>query len=119
MPALRVPLRVQAGSYEPEYYLISDGDTGLPVDLTQPGYEVTGLVATRPSGGQTLLELPDDSVWRRTTEGRIYFEPSSMDSSTWTFRSGYHQVELSHPSGETVRILEGRFTVSAELVVTP
>lgn len=120
MPALRAPLRVEAGSFDPVFFVVADGATGGQVDLTQPGYEVTAVVSDRPNGkGTVLLELPDSSVWRRTADSRIYFEPASMDSSAWTFRSGFYQAELSHVSGQTVRILEGKFTVDPELVVTP
>lgn len=120
MPALRGTLRVEAGSFEPRYWTFTDPDTGDPLDLTQPGYEVTAAVASRPDGsGDILLDLPDASVWRRTATGRVYFEPSSVDSAAWTFRRGYLQAELSHPSGETVRFLEQSFYVDPELVVTP
>lgn len=120
MPAVRSDLRVQAGSYEPIYWDITDPDTGVPVDLTQAGYSVAAVVASRPDGtGQVLAELDDATVWRRTDTGRIYFEPSSALSSMWTFERGYYQAELSHPSGETVRFSEGRFTVDPELVVAP
>lgn len=116
MPAIWV----KAGSYEPRYWLFNDPDTGDLIDLTQPGYEVTGRVADRPDGkGATLLDLPDSSVWRRTADGRCYFEPSSVTSSTWTFRRGYFQAEMAHPSGEAVRFIEELFYVDPELVVTP
>jgi len=120
MPALRDALRVEAGSYEPRYWVFTDPATGVPLDLTQPGYEVTAVVADKSDGtGTVLLDLPDNSVWRRTADGRVYFEPHSATSSTWTFRRGYLQAEMSHPSGETVRFLEVPFSVDPELVVTP
>lgn len=120
MPALRGTLRVEAGSFEPRFWVFTDPDTGDPLDLTQPGYEVTAAVASRPDGsGDILLDLPDNSVWRRTSTGRVYFEPPSVTSAAWTFRSGYCQIELAHPSGETVRFFEGRFVVDPELVVSP
>ncbi len=117
MPALRCPLRVEAGSYDPVFWEVRAGDTGALVDLTQPGYLVAGAVNSHSDGsGAVLLDLPDDSVWRRTSEGRVYFEPHSVATAAWTFQRGYYQAELSHPSGETVRILEGPFSVSPELV---
>lgn len=121
MPALRGPIRVEAGSYEPLFWTISDPDTGTPLDLTQSGYEVHGVIADRSDGtGTVLLDLPDSSdAWLRTSTGRVYFQPHSVDSAAWTFRRGYWQVELSHPSGETVRIHDSAFGVDPELVVDP
>jgi hypothetical protein len=119
VPAARGPLRIEAGSYEPYYWNINDSQTGAPIDLTQPGYAVHGVVADRSNGtGSVLLDLPDSSdAWRRTTDGRVYFQPHSVDSAAWTFRRGYVQIELAHPSGETVRIHKDRFYVDPELVV--
>lgn len=117
MPAVTWDLTVEAGSYEPSYLVLRDPETQEPLDLTTPGYTVHGVVATRSDGlGRVLADLPDGSVWRRTADGRIYFEPASAESSVWNFRRGYHQVELTHPSGETVRIASGAFRVSPELV---
>lgn len=118
MPAITWDLYVEAGSYEPQYLVLRDPDTGDLLDLTQDGYSVHGVVATRPDGlGAVLVDLPEASgVWRRTAEGRIYFEPASATTAAWTFRHGYHQVELASPSADPVRIAAGRLRVSAELV---
>lgn len=121
MTAIDWPLAVAAGSYEPQFITITDPDDGTPVDLTAPGWTVTGVVATRADGtGTVLLTLPDGdgSVWRRTSTGRIYFEPPATVSAGWTFRRGFHQVELEPPAGPefTVRVAAGTFHVSPELV---
>lgn len=118
MPAHTWHLRVEAGSYEPQYIVITHPVSGAPVDLTETGFLVHGVVATRPDGqGAVLLDLPETSgVWRRTNTGRIYFEPAAAVSSLWTFRRGFHHVELRHPIGQPVRVAAGRFTVSPELV---
>lgn len=117
MPAITWDLYVEAGSYEPQYLVLRDPESGDLLDLTS-GYSVRTVIATRPDGlGTVLADLDDaDGVWRRTAEGRLYFEPPSAVTSAWTFRHGYHQVELSHPSGEQARIAAGRIRVSPELV---
>lgn len=128
--AIDWPLLVPAGSYEPQYIVIRlpappgspPGTVGDPIDLTAPGWTVTGTVATKPDGrGTALLTLPDGegSVWRRTAEGRIYFEPLATVTAAWTFRRAFHQVELEPPTGAeyTVRVAAGSFQVSPELVV--
>lgn len=114
MPAVRENLTIQAGSFEPIYWLVSDPTTGTPLDLTT-GFTVSGAVATRPEGdGDTLLTLTD-SNFRRTTTGQVYYEPSSATSAAWTFRYGHYQFELRHPSGQDIRFAEGRFIVSPEI----
>jgi hypothetical protein len=115
--AIHAPLKVEAGSFDPLYWVFLDKDTGALLDLTQPGYVVTGAVNERRDGtGATLRVLADGQVWRRTSDGRVYFEPHSADSGAWTFLHGHYQAELSHPSGETYRFIEGPFVVSPELV---
>lgn len=118
MPAVKAPLLIEAGSYEPVYWLVTNPDTGAPLDLTASGFSVALTVNSSQDGaGVVLLELADDS-FRRTATGRIYFEPTSVESSAWPFNSGYYQAEISHPSGETVRFGQGPFTVDPELVLT-
>lgn len=115
MPAVRHNLTIQAGSFEPTYWLITDPVTGTPVDLTASGFAVSGVVSTRFNGrGTTLLTLGDTS-FRRTTTGRVYYEPASAVSATWEFRSAFYQFELSHPIGQDIRFAEGIFLVSPEL----
>lgn len=116
-PAIKWDLYVQAGSWDPQYITLTDPDTREPLDLTAPGFSVHGVVATRTDGqGDILADLPDNSVWRRTTTGRLYFEPDPDLTSTWTFRRGFHQVEITHPVGQPVRIAAGLVLVSPELV---
>lgn len=116
MPAVNAPIDVESGSYEPRYWLIADPITKQPLDLTVSGFLVTGAVQTRSNGtGAAVLALPD-ALWRRTAQGRIYFEPPSATSSAWPSVNAYYQAEISHPSGETVRFSEGPFNVDTEFV---
>ncbi len=117
MPAVRADILVQGGSYEPLYWTITDPVTAVPIDLTAPGFLVTGAVATRLDGtGVKLLDLVDGEVWHRTANGRVYFQPSSAASKGWGIVHGYYQADLTHPSGQTVRIAEGRFAVDFSLI---
>ena len=109
-------LYIQAGSYEPVVWTITDPDTGLPLDLTASGYSVAGVVATRSDGtGTVLLELVDAEVWDRTSVGQIFFQPPSDVSTLWPSVSAYYQAELSHPSGQKVRFAQGRFVIDSDL----
>lgn len=116
MPAVIAPINIEAGSYEPRYWLVTDPVTLQPINLTVTGFVVTGEVQTRSNGsGAVVLALPD-ALWRRTTDGRIYFQPDSATTAAWPSVSAYYQAEISHPSGETVRFSEGPFTVDTEFV---
>lgn len=119
MPALKWDLLVQQGSYEPQYIVLRDPDTNAALDLTAVGFAVHGVIATRPDGrGQVLADLPDASVWRRTADGRLYFQPLPAVTSAWTWRLGWHQIELTHPAtGYPVRVAEGLVRVSPEIVL--
>ena len=114
MTAIRTAIRIEAGSYEPMYWTFTDPDTGEPLDLTA-GYTAGGVVSARSSPGGTHLLTLVDTDFRRTAEGRLYFEPTSVESAGWTFKTGYAQLELTHPSGETVRFHDSRLSVSPEL----
>lgn len=114
MPPIRTPLRIQAGSYDPIYWAISDSVNDDPIDLTAPGYTVKMVV--EDGRGHELLNLTDSAVFRRTANGRAYFEPSSALTTTWPSMWGTYQIELTHPSGETVRIAQGSFSVDDEYI---
>lgn len=117
MPAIKADLNVDAGSYEPMFWTFSDPDTSQVIDLTAAGFLVTGAVYPDEKGlGTKLLDLPDATVWRRTSDGKVYFEPTSALSATWPAMRAFYQVEISHPSGEDVRFSEGKFIVRAEFV---
>jgi hypothetical protein len=96
--------------------LITDPDTGLPIDLTVSGFAAAMTVNSSQDGAGTDLLVLTDSSFLRTSAGRLYFQPTSTVTKTWTFDYGYYQIELSHPSGETVRISQGPFRVSAEII---
>lgn len=117
MPAIHTDVTVEAGSYEPLYWTVTDPITGAPLDLTAAGYTITGVVASRPDGaGIHLLDLDDTTCWHRTPDGRAYFQPPSTLTAAWPRISGFWQATLTHPSGEQVRLIEGRFTVNPELI---
>lgn len=114
MTAIRASLSVEAGSFEPRYWLVTSPTTGLPIDLTVTGYSVSGVVVD--VNGTVLLELPDDTIFRRTSDGRVYFEPPSVVTAAWPGMWGDYQIKLSHPSGETVRLSQGSFSVDPEFI---
>lgn len=114
MPAIRRDLHIQAGSFERLYWVFTNPDTGDLIDLTA-GYLASGVVSAREDGhGTDYLTLTDDD-FRRTATGRVYYEPSSDETATWTFRFAHYQFELTHPAGEDVRFSEGRFLVDPEI----
>ena len=115
MPAVYAPLLVEAGSYEPVYWTITDPATGAPVDLTVTGFSVSGSVASLPDGtGTHLLDLPD-SLWVRGADGRLTFAPPSATTAAWPRTAGFYQATLTHPSGQAVRVAEGPFTIHPKI----
>lgn len=114
MPAVRALIGVEAGSFEPRYWSVTDPTTGTPLDLTAPGY--AARMEVEDNHGVTLLAFTDTTGLRRTASGRIYFEPSSATSRTWPRMRASYQLELSHPSGQTVRIGYGPFSVDYEFI---
>lgn len=118
MAAVVWDLTIDAGSWEPQYIELRDPTTNTLLDLTTPGYSARMVVATRSDGGGIVLaDLTDSAVFRRTTTGRLYFEPPTAVTSGWAWRRGYHQIELVHPSGRTVRVAQGQVRVNPELVL--
>lgn len=110
------PLHVAAGSWRPEHIVISDpGPPIVPLDLT--GCTARMVINSRRDGrGVVLATLSDSSGLRLTSDGRLYFEPTETVTSGWVWRHGWHQVELAHPAGRTVRVAAGPVSVSPELV---
>lgn len=115
MPAIRADLTIQAGSFERRYWVFHSSDTGEPIDLTT-GYTVSGQVSASSTSPATGLLTLGDSDFRRTSDGRIYYEPPATSSASWTFRRGHYQFEL-HPQSadKDVRFAEGRFLVSPQV----
>lgn len=121
MAAITWDLTIEAGSWEPQYIVLSDPDTNQPLDLTASGYTARMVVATRSDGtGTVLADLDDGEVFRRTDSGRLYFEPPVEITSAWVWRFGYHQIELTMPDlTKPVRVATGRVRVRPELVLDP
>lgn len=108
-------LYVKAGSFSPMRWPFTDPATGAPLDLTAPGYSVSGTVrTTNDSAGVLLLELVDDEVWARTADGWVYFQPPSVVSSEWPAVAAWYQAYLHHPSGQKVRFDEDRFIIDTD-----
>lgn len=118
MAAVVWDLTIDAGSWEPQYIELRDPTSNTLLDLTAPGYTARMVVATRSDGtGTVLADLADSAVFRRTSTGRLYFEPPTAVTSGWAWRRGHHQIELTHPSGRTVRVAQGQVRVTPELVL--
>lgn len=113
------PITVLAGSWNPQYIVLRDPATEQPLDLTVAGYSARMVVATRSDGtGTVLADLADGVVFRRTAQGRLYFEPLPALTSEWVWRRGYHHIELARPdTTKPVRVAAGRITLSPELVI--
>lgn len=112
MAAIRTELRIEGGSFEPLYWVFLDGDTGQLLDLTTPGFNVSGEVYA--GDGNIVLQLVD-ADFQRTDAGRVYFAPSSATSEAWGFSRAFCQIYLAHPSGRSVRFQDSQFNVSPKI----
>lgn len=113
---LKWDMCILAGSWQPSYITILDPDSGEPLDITS-GYTARMVIAQRSDGrGLKLAEFTIGTGLRLASGGRLYFEPAEAVTSAWVWRRGWHQIELTHPSGRIVRVAAGLVTVSAELV---
>lgn len=108
-------LYIRAGSFEPRKWTATDS-SGQVLDLTVSGYTVSGVVNTHNDGtGVKLLDLEDDEVWARTSDGGIFFQPPSAVSAEWPAVQAYFQAYLHHPTGQKVRFGDGRFVVDSDI----
>jgi hypothetical protein len=116
--ALTWPIRQEAGSWRPRWIVLTDPDTTPPepMDLTA-GFTARMVIATRRDGhGVVLAELDHTTGLRLTADGRLYYEPDPEVTSSWTWRHGWHQIELYHPGADKpVRVAQGPISVSPEL----
>lgn len=116
MPAAYGEIRVEGGSVTPCYWEVSNPDTSDPLDLSVDGYVANGVVSDRADGtGRILIRLPD-AMFRRESNGRLYFDPPTSTTTLWSrIDSAFYQVELTNAGGSTVRVGEGPFRVSPDL----
>ncbi|MFN2496622.1 MAG: hypothetical protein ABR608_12055 [Pseudonocardiaceae bacterium] len=107
---------IPAGSYEAIYWRIAHPITGEPLDLTAPGWSAAGAVAERADPALPVLHAWADADFERTATGVLRLRVPAAVSSAWAFPGGCYQVELTHPSGQPVRIADSRLTVTPEIV---
>lgn len=81
------------------------------------GYDIRGQVRVRPSSTSTILEFSttDGRITKNNLNGTftIVVPANVMDAiAPRTYR---YDIELVSPSGDVVPLLEGRFSVSAQV----
>jgi len=104
---------IPAGSYEAAVWTVTDPDTGALLDLTQPGWSVVGGIVERYGG--PAVHSWTDSAFTRTSTGIVRLVIPGSVSTLWMFRSGWFQVELTHPVGGPVRFKDFRLIVTPEI----
>ena len=87
-------------------------DTGAPRNLT--GSEVTGIVRSGYNDNADILYewSPADNNVAVTSDGKAIVQVPSEDSALFTWREGYAEIRLTHPSGEVEQMYEGRIKIS-------
>jgi len=113
MPITTAGWTIPAGSYEAVSWTVTDPDTGALLDLTQPGWSVVGGIVERQGG--PVVHFWPDSAFTRTAAGVVRLVVPGSVSTLWMFRSGWFQIELTHPVGGPVRIEDLRLIVTPEI----
>lgn len=91
-------------------------DTGdQPIDLT--GYTARMQVRTDFEATQPALDLTTENsgIAINGPAGEIILTAADTATSTLSITNGFYDLELIKPSGDVVRLLQGKVTVSREI----
>lgn len=111
-PPIFSTLIIQQGTTWQRRWRITDPITGNPRDLA--GWTARGQIRAYQSDVDTVFEwTPDDITC--DAEGNVTVPVTPAQSSAWTWRDGYYDIELVDPSGRVARIAQGYVRVSPEV----
>ena len=116
MPLL-TELVIPQGEDWSTWWVIRDPDTQETVDLTDPGFVAFGQIRDDLPEGTTLLHewsAEEDNVLLGV-DGKLTIFVSADVSAEWEWRVARFSVELTYPVDKTLRVDQGRVTLSREI----
>lgn len=87
--------------------------SGNPVDLT--GWSARSQVRPYVESEQVLHEFSSAAGDIELSAAHVTLRVSPTESSSWAWRNGVYDVELTSPDQTVYRVAEGRVTVSSEV----
>ena len=113
MPAAKYVIKVEQGAYWSRLMTYKD-QAGDPIDLT--GYSAAMMVRSLIESTSTILSLTsDDGITLGGDAGTIFIEITTAQSAALPPGDAVYDLELTGPSGEVERLLQGPFIVSPEV----
>ena len=87
----------------------------VPVDLT--GYTARMQVREKPSSSSTIVDLTTENggITLGGLAGTVLLEISASDTESLVPKTYVYDLELESSEGFVVRLIEGQFTVTAEV----
>lgn len=105
-------LVIQQGTSWAISWPITD-EHGDPLDLA--GFTVACQIRPSKDSGEVLHEFTPEAGTATVSQSYVTLAVDPAVSSTWSWRGGVYDVELTDPSGRVARIAEGTVVVSPEV----
>lgn len=111
MSALEFDFEIEQGSDQAWQWPVQNG--GVDVDLTE--YTLRGQVRKNDKDATVLYEWSTTLGNATCDAGSFTIFAPAADSSTWVWRKGVYDIELTAPGGSITRVLEGTVEVDPEV----
>lgn len=115
--AAKYQIKIKQGS-EFERFITWKDKNNIPIDVTN--YTAKLHIRNKISNSSILLlELTTENggITLGGADGKITLKINAATSSAFTWIEGVYDLELISPIGYTLRILEGRVNINAEVTI--
>ncbi len=117
MPAAKLDLLIEQGATFKHtlYVKQGSGESATPADLT--GYTARMQIRAEVESTAVLIDLTiaNGRIEITAAEGRIDITISAVDTAAMDFDVGVYDLELVSGSGEVMRVVQGKVTLSREV----
>lgn len=112
----RIDLCIPKGTtYDHRFYYWDDEECTIPVNLTG----ATAEMMIRQDYSSTTAEWSGSTAGGGITinggEGYVDVQIDSVTTTAFTFETGVYDLELTMPSGDVIRMVEGTVTITEEV----